>query len=265
MRKFVLIESCHVRNDGHSGATIARPLARVGAVILALVMSCFSSAFAQAKANAPASNASSNSSLEGVLTQMDSAAAQFRNAEADFVWDQYQKVVNETDTQKGKVYYRRTGKGETQMSANIQSPEQKYLVFADGKIRLYQPKIQQVNEYDAGKNRDQFQSFLVLGFGGRGHDLPMQFEVKFVGYENVDGVKTAKLELIPKAPNVKNMFAQIVIWIDPARGISLKQQFFEPSGDYRIADYSNIKLNGKVPDDVFKLHTSGSVKTVKGK
>src|SRR5690349_6511388 len=52
------------------------------------------------------------STLEGVLTQMDAAAARFRSAQADFSWDQYQKVVNETDTQKGTVYYRRTGKGE---------------------------------------------------------------------------------------------------------------------------------------------------------
>jgi len=264
VRKLVLIELYHVRNNNVCGGLPAR-LARVGLVILALAIIGAISAHPQSKTGAAAANTNSSSPLESVLTQIDSASAQFRNAEADFVWDQYQKVVNETDTQKGKVYYRRIGKGETQMSANIQSPDQKFLVFADGKVRLYQPKIQQVNEYDAGKNREQFQSFLVLGFGGRGHDLPKQFDVKFGGYENVNGVKTAKLELSPKAPNVKNMFNQIVIWIDPARGISLKQQFFEPSGDYRIANYSNIKLNVKVRDDVFKLHTSGSIKTVKGK
>lgn len=258
----MLIDRYQTRN------TVERRLpARAGIVslvIVALAMMSVISVCAQTK-NSAAANTNSSSALESVLTQMDSASAQFRNAEADFVWDQYQKVVNETDTQKGKVYYRRTGKGETQMSANIQSPDEKSLVFADGKVRLYQPKIQQVNEYDAGKNRDQFQSFLVLGFGGRGHDLPKQFDVNFGGFEAINGVKTAKLELVPKAPNVKNMFNQIVIWVDPGRGISLKQQFFEPSGDYRIANYSNIKLNTKVPDDVFKLHTSGSVKTVKGK
>jgi len=249
----VLIERCHTRNRVRHG------------VILALAIFGLLSAHAQTKSSTPATSTNAAAALESVLTQMDSASAQFRNAEADFVWDQYQKVVNETDTQKGKVYYRRTGKGDTQMSATIQSPDQKFLVVADGKVRIYQPKIQQVNEYDTGKNRDQFQSFLVLGFGGRGHDLPKQFDVTFGGYENVDGVKTAKLELVPKAPNVKNMFNQIVIWIDPGRGLSLKQQFFEPSGDYRIANYSSIKLNGRVPDDVFKLHTSGSVKTVRGK
>ena len=250
------------RSSNHCYGTMERRHPAFFALALTFAMSALFPAFAQTK-SAFAPDASSR--LETVLKQMDTAAGQFRNAEADFVWDQYQKVVNETDTQKGKVYYRRTGKDETQMAANILLPEPKYVLFADGKVRLYQPKIGQVNEYDAGKNREQFQSFLVLGFGGSGHDLPRQFDVKFGGDEDVDGVKTAKLELTPKAPNVKNMFNQIVIWIDAPRGISLKQQFFEPSGDYRIARYTNIKLNGKIPDDVFKLHTSGSVKTVKGK
>ena len=204
------------------------------------------------------------SSLEAVLNQMDAAAAQFRSAEADFTWDQYQKVVNETDTQKGKIYFRRTSKGDTQMAADIQAPDEKYLLYTEGKIRLYQPKIQQVNEYDAGKNRAAAESFLVLGFGGRGHDLAQQFEVKFDGNEDVDGVKTAKLELTPKSDRVKNMFDRIIVWVDATRSVSLKQQAFEPSGDYRLCHYTNIKVNSKIPDDVFKLHTSGRTKTVKG-
>jgi len=168
------------------------------------------------------------SDLEAVLSEMDSAAAQFRSAEADFTWDQYQKVVNETDTQKGHIYYRRTAKGDMQMAANITAPDQKSVLFADGKVRIYQPRIQQVNEYDAGKNRADVETFLVLGFGGRGHDLQQQFDIKFDGYEDVDGLKTAKLELTPKSPKVKNMFDRIVVWVDPSRSVSLKQQAFEP-------------------------------------
>src|SRR5579872_3934125 len=60
--------------------------------------------------------------LNAVLSQMDTAAAQFHSAEADFKADQYQKVVNETDTQTGKIYFRRTGKGEMQMASEIQPP-----------------------------------------------------------------------------------------------------------------------------------------------
>ena len=244
----------------HHGDSESRRSAGLGICCAVLLLLC-PVVSAQRKSSASGQTAST---LEGVLTQMDAAAAQFRSAQADFAWDQYQKVVNETDTQKGTVYYRRTGKGETQMAADIQLPDQKYLLFTEGKIRIYQPKIQQVNEYDAGKNRAEVESFLVLGFGGRGHDLQNQFEINFQGNEDVDGVRTAKLDLTPRSAKVKNMFDHIIIWVDATRAVSLKQQAFEPSGDYRLAHYTNIKLNSKIPDDVFKLHTSGKTKTVKG-
>src|SRR5437762_11002786 len=57
--------------------------------------------------------------LQKVLDQLDEAAKKFRTAQANFVWTQYNKVINDVaDTQKGKIYLRRTGK-ETQMAANI--------------------------------------------------------------------------------------------------------------------------------------------------
>lgn len=227
-----------------------------------LVLGLVSSGFCRKQASSGSGQTAST--LEAVLNQMDAAAAQFRSAEANFVWEQYQKVINETETQKGKMYFRRTNKGETQMSAHFEQPDERIVIFTDGKLRVYQPKIDQVNEYDAGKNRAEFESFLVLGFGGRGHDLQQQFDVTFDGNETIDGVKTAKLELSPKSARVKGMIDKFVIWVDAPRGVSLKQQAFEPSGDYRIAHYTDIKLNTKVPDDVFKLHVSGKTKTVKG-
>ena len=50
----------------------------------------------------------------------------------------------------------------------------------------------------------------------------------------------AKLDLVPKSAKVHNVFQHIVLWIDPAQGISLWQQLFEPSGDYRLAKYTDI-------------------------
>ena len=51
------------------------------------------------------------------------------------------------------------------------------------------------------------------------------------------------------------MFSHIILWIDPARGVSLQQQFFQQGGDYRLSKYSDIQLNRKIPDSVFKLKT----------
>lgn len=199
--------------------------------------------------------------LESVLTKMDEAAAAFKTVETIFVWDQYQKVVDETDTQQGVMFFRRAG-NDIEMAADITQPDKKYVLFTGGNVQVYQPKIDQVTKYNAGKNKAEFESFLLLGFGGRGHDLQKSFDVKYAGMENVGGVNAAKLDLTPKAARVKGMFSTVTLWIDPARGISVQQKFTEPTGDYRLAKYSNIKMNQKLPDNVFKLKTTGKTKVV---
>lgn len=190
--------------------------------------------------------------LEKVLASMDTAAAGFRALQANFVWVQYTKVVEDKDSQKGTIYYRRQGKG-IEMMADISDPSPKAVLYRDGKVQVAQPN-QGITPYDAGKNRETVESFLVLGFGGSGRELVQQFDVKYLGDEAVDGVKTAKLELSPKSERVQKVFDKIWLWIDPARGISLQQQFFEPtSGNYRLATYTNIQFKQKLDDSVFKL------------
>src|SRR5438270_8829902 len=164
----------------HQGDTETRRnairVAALGLLTVALIGGCVAQTTAASSSPAKANSGQAAPGLDNVLNQMDAAAAQFRTAEADFSSDQYQRVVNETDTQKGKIYFRRTNKGETQMASDIQSPDKKYLLLINGKMSIYQPKIEQVNEYDAGKNRSELESFLLLGFGGRGHDLQKQFD-----------------------------------------------------------------------------------------
>lgn len=200
--------------------------------------------------------------LDTILNSMDQAAATFHNAQCDFVADQYQKVVDDHDLQKGTMYFRKQG-DNVEMAAEFTAPEKKYVVFSNGVVSYYQPAIDQVTQYNAGKNKADFESFLVLGFGGRGRDLEKSYDVKFGGMEQVQGVNAGKLELTPKSPKVKGMFNLITLWIDPARGVSVQQRFDEPSGDYRLSKYSNIQINKKISNDVFKLKTTGKTKVVK--
>jgi outer membrane lipoprotein-sorting protein len=204
---------------------------------------------------------SESAGLEHVLTQMDGVARNFRTTEATVVTDQYQKVVDETETEKGKIYFRREG-GEIQMAADFAEPDKKYVIYSGGKVQVYQPKIDQVNEYNPGKNRGDVESFLVLGFGGGGHDLLKSYDVKFLGQETANGVAAAKLELIPKSTRLRNNIARIWLWIDSAKGVLVQQQLFEPGGDYRLAKYSDIQINQKLPENAFKLKTTGKTKFI---
>ena len=232
------------------------------ALLFVVVVAVTLSLTAQSKNAAPESKSSSGGGLEQILNKMDQTAASFSSAQADLEADNYSKVVDEHDTQKGAIYYRKSGRG-VEMAIDFSAPEKRTVLFSEGNVQVYEPKLDQITKYSAGKNRAAMESFLLLGFGGRGHDLPKQFDVKYAGTENVGGVNAAKLELVPRQTSVKNMFSLITLWIDPARGVSVQQKLLdEKSGDYRLAKYSNIKLNEKVPDSAFKLKTTSRTKTV---
>jgi outer membrane lipoprotein-sorting protein len=215
---------------------------------------------------APAQTVGESAALERVLAAMDSAAKNFKTTEASVVWDEYQKVVDETETEKGTIYFRREG-ADVEMAVDFAAPDLKYVRYTGGRVQVYLPKADEVNEYSPGKNRADVESYLVLGFGGSGHDLQKSYDIRYLGSETVSGVKAEKMELIPKSDRVRHDFiARILLWIDPAHGISVQQQFFQPDpknplgGDYRLAKYSDIKINQKLPDGAFKLKTTKKTK-----
>ncbi|MFZ0956400.1 MAG: outer-membrane lipoprotein carrier protein LolA [Candidatus Sulfotelmatobacter sp.] len=209
--------------------------------------------------------------LETVYKSMDAAAAKFNTTQANFEWDRYEKVIDEVDdVETGIIYYRRVGK-DVEMKAEIKMagtsrdklrPEPQFVLFSQGKVQRYLPRVDQVTVYDVGKNRSEVEAYLVLGFGGSGQDLAKSFDVTYEGTETIEGVATAKLQLIPKSERVRNTFARILLWIDLDRGISVQQQFFEPGGNYKLAKYSSIRVNEKIPDEVFRLKTTSKTQII---
>jgi outer membrane lipoprotein-sorting protein len=61
---------------------------------------------------------------------------------------------------------------------------------------------------------------------------------------------------------VKSKVSHVTIWVDAARGVSLKQIFYLPSGDTRTNTFSNIKLNAGVDKGTFKMKTDSHTTTV---
>lgn len=200
--------------------------------------------------------------LEAILAKLDETGAKFRTAEAKFTWTMFNSVINDVaETQTGTIYFRRSAK-DVQMAAYIDKPDTKQVIFSEGKIKVYQPKTAIVDVYDASAHREEFETFLVLGFGSSGEDIRKSFDVNYSGEETIDGTEAAKLELVPKSEKIKQHFPQIILWIDPQRGISVQEKLLEANGDYRLAKYFDIKLNQKIPDKFFKLKTPDKARVV---
>src|SRR5277367_995685 len=182
--------------------------------------------------------------LDKVLAQMDAASAKFQNAQADFVWDNYTKVVDDHEQQTGTIYFERVG-GQTQMAALVQQPTKKTVVYKDATLSYYDPSLDQLNVFSAGRNKAQYESFLTLGFGGSGKDLKATWQINDLGSEIIDGVATEKLDLMSPQAKDSAKIDDITVWIDPARAVSLKQVFYYSSGDMRTCTFTRIKYNDK--------------------
>jgi len=192
--------------------------------------------------------------LDEVLRQMDAASLKFQSTEAEFRWDLYEKVVKETTSQSGTIYFKKAG-SSTVMGAKIISPALRFIEFRNGVLRLFDPGTDHLTTVDATKNKAQIESFLTVGFGGSGKDLAAAWTIADLGDETVDGVATAKLDLVPKDPGVRNNCTHMTIWVDPVRGVELKQSLYMPSGDYRTAVYKNIKYNQAVNEKTYHIQT----------
>ena len=96
--------------------------------------------------------------------------------------------------------------------------------------------------------------------------MQKSFDVTYGGQEKIEGINAAKLVLVPKSDTVRNTYKQILLWIDPDRGVSIQQKFISPQSDHKLVKYSDIQINGKkIPDEVFKLKTTSKTQTISPK
>lgn len=201
--------------------------------------------------------------LDSVLRRLDVAAAKFKSTAADFEFDSIQTdPVPDKDVQKGTVYYDRKGSAfEMGMHINeVNSrPVPKVIVVSGGVFRMYEKLGDQVTTSNkAGK----YEGYLVLAFGASGKDLQQKWNIRDLGSETLDGVKTEKLELVAKDPEVLKLFPKVTVWIDPDRAVSLKQVFDEGQGQSRTCVYTNIKVNQSLPGDAFSFKTDSKTQYV---
>jgi outer membrane lipoprotein-sorting protein len=208
--------------------------------------------------------------LQAALAKMDAASKTFKSAQADFQWDNYERVVHDTTTDKGQIFFEREG-ATTDVGAVLNGPDGKpkqVIAYAGDVLESYTPGTSQMQVFHAGANSSDYQGFLTLGMGGSGSDLQQKWTVTDGGAETltIAGTKiaTEKLNLVPKDPGMAKSFKNVVMWVDTSRGIGVKQIFYTASGDYRTTTYSNIRLNGHIDKGKYGIGGDNKVKTAKG-
>jgi outer membrane lipoprotein-sorting protein len=205
-----------------------------------------------------AAHAADTAGLADTLKKLDASSAKFKSAEADLSVDNTQvNPIPDTDTQTGTVVFERKN-GQLSMAMHLKTdngkPVPKDAVYSGGQFKLYEPLLKQMQVFKAGSST-QVDSFLALGFGASGQDLQKNWVVSYDGSEQISGIATAKLELVPRDPEVKKNVVKVILWVDLDKGIALRQQSFDAAGNYRLANYKIQHLNGSIPGNAFEVKT----------
>src|SRR5437870_13839807 len=83
--------------------------------------------------------------LDQVLAKMDEVHKTFHATTADIERTHVTVLVNDKDVSSGKFYYMRRGK-QPRVKLELSKPAPQYLLIDRGKLQLYMPNLQQVQE-----------------------------------------------------------------------------------------------------------------------
>lgn len=258
--------------SGFGSSPISPAFSRLLFIVFSIILTNFSTARLNA---APASSGSqaaggsassgensADTKLEQVLAGMDAAATRFLSVSADLEYTKVTVIVDDHSTEQGKIFFEKS-KGKPRVMLAFQQPAEKYVLFNDGKVSIYRPKIAEVEEYALANNQGLLEQFLLLGFGTSGTELQKSYQVSVKGEEKLDGQTAIHLDLVPKNPSVSARLQRIELWLSPETWQPLQQKFLEPSKDFLVARYRNLVHNTKLAAKNFALPLRGKVRTVR--
>jgi outer membrane lipoprotein-sorting protein len=188
--------------------------------------------------------------LEYVLSMMDRSAEDFKSLTAAIEHIKDTAVVKDTSTESGEIFVRKDAK----MRIDFQAPDPRTIIRNGDNLYIYTPKINRVEEYNIGKNRVMADQYLALGFGTRIEALRKNYSISLAGEEELEGHKTAVIELAPRNEEVRRQISKIAMWVDESSWLPIQQKFFEASGagDYFMSRYTKVMKNLKLGDGKFK-------------
>lgn len=199
--------------------------------------------------------------LSEVISRMTEAGKRLRTFSANLEYTKVTVLVNDKSVESGQLYFHESKHHE--ILIKIQKPDPKTILLKRDKAEIYNPKINQIQEYEFGQHKELIEQFFLLGFGKGTQDLKKHYNVKLTSEEDLDGDTTAILELTPRKESDAAHVSKVLLWVSEESWLPVQQQFFQPDGDYMIARYKRVKVNRHLPASTFEIETAPGAKRVK--
>ena len=200
--------------------------------------------------------------LESVLEKMDRRGGKLRSMSARIIQRKWTDILEEFDKEeRGEFHFLRENEA-IRLRRDITEPGLSTLLINDGKGIFYQPLLKQANRYDLGARKDRAE-FLLLGFTSRKEALREAYSIRWLGPEMVGDREAFALELTPRSDKVSAFFSRIVIWVDGRLWVPIQQKLVEPTRDYLLIRFEDVRLNLDLPASRFELELPSDVNVIR--
>jgi outer membrane lipoprotein-sorting protein len=202
-----------------------------------------------------------SATLDQVLSQMDTVGSKLTSMRAELHQKRWTAILEEFDDgEKGSLSLLKTGQ-EVYFRKDITEPASNTLVVKEGTAIFFQPSIKQAQKYNLGSHKDKAE-FLLLGFGSDKKALNDTYEIGLLGKDKIGERTTYQLELKPKSEKVAAFFTRIVLWVDDQLWVPIQQQLVEPTDDYQLIHFSDIRLDAELTKSDFEVKLPKDVKII---
>jgi len=208
-------------------------------------------------------SANAAESIDAVQARMDKSAVAFGSLTAKIRKVSYTAIIKDTVNESGAFTIKKFKAGDIRVRMELDKPDEKSIALSRKKYEIFLPKINTVQEYDLSQYGKLVDQFMLLGFGTPVSELKKSYELRVTGQDTIDGKPATRVELMPKAANVKEHLRRIEVWIPMNDGNPVQQKFHQPSGDYFQTTYSDVKVNPPLKDADLQLTLPKNVKREK--
>lgn len=206
------------------------------------------------------SGASANGKLDEVLANMERAARTIKTIEADMLQEKRDMQIGGKEVYSGRIFFLHDKKCD-KVRINYDRPPGQVVAVLCNEIILYQPSIKQVilTTRQAQATKNQEFSFIATPYKSV-PELKSQYNIVFVGDEQMGSNSTSKLDLTPKA---KSSVQKLTLWVDQSSWLPIKYQVVEKNNNITTFTLGKMKQNSGLSGDNFKVTWPAGTKVVR--
>jgi outer membrane lipoprotein carrier protein len=190
--------------------------------------------------------------LPVVVARVQSRYDQAKDFQARFTQTYSRQVVGRVSVFAGQVHFKKPGR----MRWDYDKPEARLFLSSGQTLWLYEPEERQAFKQDLKTSQLPAALAFLMGKG----KIADEFEVTWSNDTRFGRPDDYRLSLRPKQP--QSTYKSIVFVVDPGDFSVRESALTDQQGNVNHFVFSDLKINGKVSDEVFRWSPPAGVRVV---